>query len=76
MADRRPGLPDAGLAFLIGAITGVGAVLLLRPPDDETERVIRALRGHGVKARRASERASRELAGIVRIAGRIRTGSD
>lgn len=76
MADHGPGLPDAGLAFLIGAITGIGAVLLLRPRDDETEVVIRELRDHGVRARRVPERASRELAAIVRLASRIRTRSD
>ena len=66
-------MPDAGWAFLIGALTGVGAVLLLRSSEDETEQVIRALRGHGLKARRASDRASRELAGIVQLASRIRS---
>jgi hypothetical protein len=65
MTDGRFGLPDAGLAFLIGALTGVGAVLLLRAGRDETDRLIRQLRDEGVPARRASPRREHELDRIV-----------
>lgn len=65
MPENRFDLPDAAWAFLIGAITGIGAVLLLRPPDDEAEEVIQALRERGIPARRASARRSRQLDEIV-----------
>jgi hypothetical protein len=72
MTDGRSGLPDAGLAFLIGALTGVGAVLLLRAGRDETDRLVRQLRDEGVCARRASPRRERELGRIVELTRGIR----
>lgn len=73
MTERRFDLPDAGWAFLIGAITGVGAVLLLRGGEDDTDLVIRNLRDQGVPARRMSDRRARELGDVVAVSRRIRS---
>lgn len=66
MADRDRELLDMAYAFAIGALVGVGAVLLLREDrDDRAGRVIRQLRQKGVRAHRASRRVSRDLAEAV-----------
>jgi hypothetical protein len=73
MTERRFDLPDAGWAFLIGALTGVGAVLLLRGGEDDTDLVIRNLCDQGVRARRMSDRRARELGEIVAVSRRVRS---
>jgi hypothetical protein len=72
MTDNRFDLSDTGLAFLIGALTGVGVVLLLRSGVDDTEHVIRRLRESGVPAHRATPRRERELGRLVELTRSIR----
>jgi len=62
----RPDLSDAGAAFAIGALVGVGMVLLFSGAgEDRTARTVRLLRDNGVAARPASRSQVRDLRLIV-----------
>jgi len=74
MTEHRD-LPDAGWAFVIGALTGVGIALLLRSAANDPSRMLDDLHGAGLDARLASRRQSRELSEIVSLVRNAERGA-